>query len=261
MNGKRNYHVVITRPSGPYSGGDKIARRLRESGFSPLELPVLACQVIPLTSETIKLLQEFSTYEKVWLAFLSPSALWVWSTVAASDAALASLTTRASIAVQGSGTAAACEECFGRRPDFIPSVFVAEEFAKEFVLASKPGQRVLVPQSADGRDVFVPILRQHGVKADGFSLYRLQPCEPGSESLLKLNKVKDEETFVVFMSPSAVRAAVKVIGPLLSNMRIVSVGPITSQAVREAGLAVWREAQEHSEEGVLQALVSGAAGR
>jgi uroporphyrinogen-III synthase len=39
------------------------------------------------------------------------------------------------------------------------------------------------------------------------------------------------------------------------------VGPITSQAVREAGLAVWREAQEHSEEGVLQALVSGAAGR
>jgi uroporphyrinogen-III synthase len=253
-------HVVITRPSGPYAGGDKLAGKLRQAGFSTLELPVLACRVIPLSDETKKLLQEFYPVEKVWIAFLSPSALWVWSTVAASDAALMALTKRALIAVQGSGTAAACEECFGRRPDFIPSVFVAEEFAKEFALVSKPGQRVLVPQSAEGRDVFVPTVRRHGVIADGFGLYRLEPCEPSPESLLKFNNLQNEEPFVVFMSPSAVRAAVGVIGPVLFKMRIVSVGPITSHAVREAGLTVWREAQEHSEEGVLQALLSDIAG-
>lgn len=257
MNDKRNHHVVITRPSGPYAGGDKLARKLHEAGFLTFELPVLACQVIPLSNETEKLLSEVYASEQVWLAFLSPSALWVWSTIAKSDSALAELTNRASIAVQGSGTAAACQECFGRRPDFVPALFVAEEFAKELSLVVRSGHRVLVPQSADGRDVLVPMLRRNGVQADSFNLYRLEPCQPSADTLLRFGSLPDSETFVVFMSPSAVRAAFKAVGASLSKKKIVSVGPITSQALRQVGLSVWREAREHSEAGVLQALLEG----
>jgi uroporphyrinogen-III synthase len=56
------------------------------------------------------------------------------------------------------------------------------------------------------------------------------------------------------MSPSAVRAAVQQAGDALIGKRILSVGPITTQAIRKAGLSLWREAREHSEEGVLEAL-------
>ena len=261
MSVKRNHHIVITRPSGPYAGGDKLARKLQEQGFSTLDLPVLACQAIPLTNETRMLIEEVSKSEKVWLAFLSPSALWVWSTVAHTDPVLAALTERAFLAVQGSGTAAACEECFGRKPDFIPSVFVAEEFAKEYAVVVNRGHRVLVPQSADGRDIFVPLLRQHGIKADSFHLYRLEACEPSAETLLQFNRLHDDQTVVVFMSPSAVRAASNVLGASLSMKKILSVGPITSQAVRQVGLSVWREASEHSEAGIMQTLLVELPGR
>jgi uroporphyrinogen-III synthase len=254
---KAKHHVVITRPAGPYAGADKLARALREAGFEPFELPVLECRAVPLSQETRALLQELSGVEQVWLAFLSPSAVWVWSALASADPGIAKLTDKAHIAVQGSGTAAACRECFDRSAEFIPSVFVAEEFAKEFSLVVKQSQRVLVPQSADGRDLLAPMLRQRGVKAHSFSLYRLERSQPSMELMRQYEQLPDGDTTVIFMSPSAVRAAVELLGPSLATKRVISVGPITSQAVRESGLVVWQEAQEHSEAGVVRALQDG----
>ena len=70
-------------------------------------------------------------------------------------------------------------------------------------------------------------------------------------------------SYIIFMSPSAVRAvarAFKDYRPALEALRIVSVGPITSQAVRESGLEVFAEAIEHSEDGVIAELAKVAEG-
>lgn len=163
---------------------------------------------------------------------------------------------RSRIAVQGTGTANALREVVGRSPDFMPTVFVAEEFAKEFAQVLKPGQRVWVPQSAEGRDLLAPTLAAQGFKAASFSLYRLENHQPAEQVLKEFHSLNDSETLVVFMSPSAVRASIKVVGTLLASKRLVSIGPITSRAIRDAGLKVWREATEHSEEGVLKVLSS-----
>ena len=70
-------------------------------------------------------------------------------------------------------------------------------------------------------------------------------------------------SYIIFMSPSAVRAVARAFKDertTLEALRIVSVGPITSQAVRESGLEVFAEAIEHSEDGVIAELAKVAAG-
>jgi uroporphyrinogen-III synthase len=163
---------------------------------------------------------------------------------------------RSLIAVQGVGTADACRECFGRSPDFIPSVFVAEEFAKEFAQVLKVGERVLVPQSAEGRDLLAPTLASKGFGASSLILYKLEQRSAPHDLLEQYRSLQDSETYVVFMSPSAVRATVEAVGPTLESKKLLSVGPLTSQAIRKAGFTVWREAIEHSEDGVLRELSS-----
>jgi uroporphyrinogen III methyltransferase/synthase len=45
-----------------------------------------------------------------------------------------------------------------------------------------------------------------------------------------------------------------------SAARIVSIGPVTSEAVREAGLEVAIEAERHDVEGLVEALLEDALG-
>jgi uroporphyrinogen-III synthase len=190
----------------------------------------------------------------VWLAFLSPTAVVVWNELGARYQVMRELVGRARLAAQGNGTAKACEECFQRPPDFIPSVFVAEEFAKEFGDVVSASEAVIVPQSAEGRDVLAPSLAARGIAAESFSLYGLEAVTPPAELISRLAELPSESTAVVFMSPSAVRAAMKAAGDAIRSKRIVSVGPITSKEIRAHGLLVWAEAREHSEDGVVEVL-------
>ncbi len=246
--------VVITRPSGPYAGAEKLSRKIVERGMKPFEFPVLSCEALALSAEHRAVVAETLSTHGSWVAFLSPTAVFVFADVLAREFSGHDALSRISVAAQGSGTAAAIRECFGRPADFIPSVFVAEEFAKELAPRLGSSQRVLVPQSSEGRDLFAPTLRTLGRQAYSFALYGLCPRRVEVERYEAFKALSGEHTVVVFMSPSAVRAAVQEAGDALAGKRILSVGPITSQAVRKAGLLVWREAREHSEEGVMEAL-------
>ncbi len=249
--------VVITRPSGPYEAHSRFADKIQAAGFKPFQLPVLVCAPIPPPeSVRLQLTELLQSLMKTWLAFLSPTAVWAWRELMVSEPLMRTAVESSLLAVQGVGTADACRECFGRTPDFVPSVFVAEEFAKEFAQVLKAGQRVLVPQSAEGRDLLAPTLASKGYKATSFSLYKLERTTTPQEFLEQYRALCDRETYVVFMSPSAVRATVEAVGSTLESKKLLSVGPLTSQAIRKAGLIVWREASEHSEDGILRELSS-----
>lgn len=248
--------VVITRPEGPYAGAQKLARKLQARGFEPFELPILTCEPIEPPGESLRLIQTTIAHGTSWVAFLSPTAVYAFKAVMERHFPDVQLAKRVALAAQGTGTAQALQECFGKAPEFIPSVFVAEEFAREF--AERIGnEQVLVPQSADGRDVLVPSLVKLGKRAASFHLYCLRRKEVQPEIRRAFSALDNDTTFVVFMSPSAVQAAVEEVGADLKSKRVISVGPITSNALRKAGLSVWREAGEHSEDGVLAALEQG----
>jgi uroporphyrinogen III methyltransferase/synthase len=67
---------------------------------------------------------------------------------------------------------------------------------------------------------------------------------------------------VTFTSSSTVRNFVAAIGDgFPERARVISFGPVTSEAAREAGLTVDAEAESHDPDGLVEALLADATSR
>ncbi len=249
--------VVITRPDGIADGARELSVKVEQLGLHSLRLPVLRCESLELSAEEAQGLRNFLTSGQGWIAFLSPSAVHAFYHLRDTLPQTPLLPSSIKLAVQGSGTADALQRCFGRPPDFVPTVFVAEEFGEEFARQVRQREKLLVPQSADGRDILAPLLRSKGFDVFSLNTYRTREIPLCPEDSAAFERLDPKDAVTVFMSPSAVIATVKALlhqQLLLQAIPIISVGPITTQAVKEAGLKVAVEATAHSEEGVIEAI-------
>lgn len=247
--------VVVTRPRGPAGGLEEFVGRLRQEGFRPVVFsPQSVCVLSLLPDEEKRVVQALSG-QAPCVAFLSPTAVFACqellrkiSTIRPAD--------EFHFASQGPGTSKAIEECFGCTPFFEATLSTAEGFASEFLnLAAHPTE-VFVPQSSIGRDALGPLLRAGGVRVCEVAAYSVITSRPDLDEQRDLSHAAAGNGFIVFMSPSAVRATIETCSDResLAKLRVVSIGPSTSEAIRESGLHVTVEAVEHSEEGVVRAL-------
>jgi uroporphyrinogen III methyltransferase/synthase len=159
----------------------------------------------------------------------------------------------ARIAAIGPGTAAVLRE-HGLVPDVVPERFVAEGLLE--ALSDVPIKRALIARAADARDVLPEGLRDRGVEVDVVALYETV-ADPLTDDELEAVSRAD---YVTFTSSSTVRFFLDAAGGLLgSRAKLVSIGPITSAALRERGLEPDVEASRHDIDGLVQALVADAS--
>jgi uroporphyrinogen III methyltransferase/synthase len=160
------------------------------------------------------------------------------------------------IAAIGSATARALAER-GIVADVLPERSVAESLVE--ALAEVPVQRALIARARGARDVLPDALRARGVEVD-----ILEPYETVAEPLAAeaLQAVRDAD-YVTFTSSSTVRFLLQAVGGgdagLSPGTRLVSIGPATSAALREAGLEAHIEADPYDVEGMIAALLADAA--
>ncbi len=114
------------------------------------------------------------------------------------------------------------------------------------------GKPVLVARAAEARDVLPDALRERGAEVDVVALYETVRETPSPEEI----EAAMAADYVTFTSSSTVKNFLEVTGGRMPDgARIVSIGPVTSETAREAGLDVAVEAQQHDPEGVVRALV------
>ena len=155
------------------------------------------------------------------------------------------------IAAIGPGTADALR-VGGIEPDIVPARAVAESLVE--ALAERPVERALIARAERARDVLPDALRGRGAEVEILALYRTV-AEPLDEDTRAAARGAD---YVTFTSASAVRFFVQAAGRL-DGPRLVSIGPITSAAMREHGLEPHVEASEHTPDGLVAALLDAAA--
>jgi len=249
--------VIITRPEGAYAGAEKLRAKLEAIECRPFFLPVTKVEQLSVPPEAKALVRKAFETPEQWIAFLSPSSVYVFKNLVERILHTTTIPPSISLAAQGKGTAEAIQTCFGRSADFLPTVFVAEEFAQEFARSVDEESPILVPQSADGRDVFGPYLRSLGFKVDTIDTYCLVDAPLTDELRAKMEEVRGLDAYIIFMSPSAVRSVARAFKDhrtTLESFKVISVGPVTSEAVTEVGLQVFAEALEHSEDGIIEEL-------
>jgi uroporphyrinogen III methyltransferase / synthase len=231
--------VAVTRARPQASA---LAARLRELGATVVEAPAIRTQ--PLAAE----LPDIAAFDLVCLT--SPTgvhALFERLAAAGRDArALAG----PAIAAIGPGTARALLE-HGIRADVVPERSVAEGLVE--ALAGIEVRRALIVRAREGRDVLPDALRARGAAVEVLALYETvaEPLDPETAAAAA------RADYVTFTSASTVRHFLEAAGGL-DGPRIASIGPATSTALRDAGLEPHIEADPHTPDGLVAALVADA---
>ncbi len=120
-----------------------------------------------------------------------------------------------------------------------------------------PVTRALVARAAEARDVLPEALRERGAEVDVVALYETVAEPLGAEQRAAVAAAD----YVTFTSSSTVRFFFDAVGDGLGpGTRLVSIGPVTSAALRERGREPAVEAERHDIEGLVQALVADAVG-
>jgi uroporphyrinogen-III synthase len=136
------------------------------------------------------------------------------------------------LAAIGPGTAAELAE-LGLRPDLVPAVSTQEGLAAEL---PRPAGRVLFAGAEGARRWLIA-----AVGADFLALYRTVELPPGAFPACDV---------AILASPSAARAYAAAGSPA----PVVSIGPQTTAAARDAGVRVLAEAPTHDVDGLVAAV-------
>ncbi len=160
------------------------------------------------------------------------------------------------VAAIGPGTARALSE-HGIAADVVPERFVAEALVEALAGVEVEGRRVLVARAAEARDVLPDALRERGAEVDVVALYETVREQPEPEAV----EAAQGADYVTFTSSSTVRNLTEALGDRFPRgARVVSIGPVTSDAARAAGLEVDVEAERHDVDGLVAALEADASG-
>lgn len=169
------------------------------------------------------------------------------------------------IAVVGAATAERLEER-GIAPDLVPGDFRAEGLIDCFrTIGVRPGMRFLLPRAERAREILPEALRADGAEVDVVTVYRTVPATPEQHviGLLRAGEVD----VITFTSPSTVRhfiawASSAGLDPaeVLTRSAAASIGPVTSDALRERGHGVAVEAVESTMASLVDGIVEHVTG-
>lgn len=166
----------------------------------------------------------------------------------------------AKVAAIGDATARAVREELFLSVDLCPEAFVAEALAD--ALAAKNvvrGKRFLLLRA----DIARPILRER-LLADGAAEVRDVPIyQTRSVDSLPPHLIDalaaGEVTWVTFTSSSTVKGFLSLLGPdakaALGNVKLASIGPITSRTLHELGFSPTIEAETFNIDGLVRAML------
>jgi uroporphyrinogen III methyltransferase/synthase len=238
--------VVVTRASAQATG---LRDALAAQGAEVLELPAL--RVEPLDSARLAdAVRRLADYD--WLVLTSQNAVALfWEALRT-----AQLDGRALAGVRIACVGAATSDALlvrGLAADVVPGRFVAEAVLE--ALAARPdvrGARVLYVAAEGARAVLPDGMRALDCTVDVVTAYRAVSDGAGAQEL-RAALSRGEVDAVTFASASAVRGYVDAVGTELARRApAVTIGPVTTEAVRAAAIPMAAEAETAS----IDALVS-----
>ncbi len=246
LHGRR---IVVTRARAQASG---LAATLRGLGAEVIEAPAIRIEPRIDSERVATMLDDLHAYALVCVT--SPNGAELLFDAMAERAMDARALANATVAAIGPGTAQALRGR-GLIADIVPPRAVAEsliEALREVVVDERP---VLIARGAEGRDVLPEALAERGAAVDVVALYETVREQPDAATLERLS----DADYVLFASSSAARGfAVAVGGRFPARARLVSIGPATSETLRELGHEPHVESPRHDREGLLDALLADA---
>ena len=253
--GKR---VLVTRAA--HQAG-KLSEGLRALGIEPVEVSVIEIKP-PLDIAPLDLaLRELSNYD--WLILTSANTVHALAGRAASLGFSLAAARHLKVAAIGEATATAARDA-GLPVTLVPETYIAESLAEVLNAAGAlapegnlDGQRFLIARAAIARDVIPDALRAAGASVDVVDAYR--NVMPEAAPALLREALQKGIAAAAFTSSSTVThladaARQAGIAFPFAGVAAISIGPITSQTLRDLGWEPAAEAIQSDVPGLIQAV-------
>lgn len=243
--GKR---IVVTR-TRKQAGG--LSASLRKMGADVFELPTIRIDPPQDLRSFAELVRDAHTYE--WIVFTSPNGVTAFFDLFFKMYDDVRSIGAAKIAAIGPATAAKVRE-YRLSVDLQPEEFVAEAVVKAFEKqGSIENVTILLARAEQARDVIPNALTKLGAIVDVGIAYRTVPeTDDVSGALARFRE--EGADLITFTSSSTVENFMALNLPLPPNLKTASIGPITSQTMRDLGLKVDVEARQYDIPGLTAAI-------
>ena len=206
---------------------------VKQYGGTPVSLPLIQVSELSGPKATDELrLKACHTYD--WLIFTSQSAVNAFGAkMDRYNVSADSISTQ--IAAIGTRTAAALEK-IGFTVDFIPTVFSADVFVKEFKPNENDIRRLLFLR---GSIAGATITEELPFEVDEWTIYSTEKVEENIDSIKDL-LINGKNCTVLFASPSAVDIFAEEVAPITGweNYKIGAIGHVTERALIGKGAHV-----------------------
>ncbi len=280
--------VIVTRPANQAT---EMAGMLAGLGAEPLVIPVIRIEPVDddilsrflLGSDGVGVSNSRMGYD--WLVFSSVNGVRVFFDVLDGMGYDGRFLAGVQVAAVGPATAKCLRE-YGIRADLVPAEYTTEAIGREIIqrvkeagkaksknmASNKLGRankdsvsdgglnatgRVLLWRAGKANDALPICLREAGFEVDVVAAYNT--CvEKSYEQQLREAVVGGGVSWVTFTSPSTVENFLKMVPIDMlvdSSIKIASIGPVTSAAIKQAGLSVAVQAREYTVNGLIDALV------
>ena len=249
---------MVTRSRAQASG---LADRLTTLGADVVELPVITIEAPADGGKGLAgAVRRLVAGEYRWVVLTSSNAVGRLVEALGGRAGPGSVRW----AAVGPGTARAMERA-GLPVDLVPTASVAEALVEVFPVrasgsaadaatatAPEPTATVLFPRAETVRGALADGLRAKGWRVDEVVAYRTVAGDPSPEAVLAAGQADG----VAFTSSSTVRRALELLRDVGVPPVVVTIGPVTTGSARSAGLDVAAEADPHTIDGLVEAVVA-----
>lgn len=252
--------VVVTRPRTQSAA---LVERLEALGAEVLSMPLIEIAEPADWAPVDRAIRELGRYD--WVVLTSVNGVdRLLARMEAFGLGVAALA-HTRLAAVGSATADRIRER-GLEVALVPADFHAEGLAEEFhplaLAAAERGERlrVLIARAEEAREVLPEALREMGCEVEVVTTYRMAAVSPDSAVLARLAEGSIDA--VTLTSGAIARRLVSALAEqdldpqrVLESTSLVTIGPVTSAALRALGFEVAVEASEATAGALAEAVM------
>jgi uroporphyrinogen III methyltransferase/synthase len=244
--------VLVTRPRHQAA---QMTRQLEELGAIVYSLPAVEIVDPPDWSPVDSAIQQLQQFD--WIVFTSSNGVEKFMSRLIHLGLDSRRLSSSKIAAIGPSTADALRRYY-LQPDLMPDVFRSEELAAA-IRSEAAGKRVLLVRADRGRDVLASELSPVADVRQIAVYSQLDSVDPECKALRALSR--GEIRYVTFTSGNIARAVLRKLDETSlmrirqGTVKIVTISPVTSAAVREFDVDVAAEARTYTVAGIIEAIV------
>ena len=243
--------IVVTRD---IPGNADFAAKIVRRGGNPLQFETIRIKPLTDSNDFLRTLAKISQYD--WAVFTSGNGVNAFFDALENLGKDGRIFCSAKVAAIGGRTADRLSE-FGIKADFVPGIFTSRELGKQLArFANLRNKKILLLRSQLASNELDEILAGVAAQVEDVAVYTSIAAK--SESAWLTDRINEGTIdWLTFASPSSADAFFKQIGTEAVNsgkVRVASIGPVTSERLRQLGVTVDVTAKEHTLDGLLDTI-------